>query len=76
MVNRKDVHPVVGQTHVDGFYLVNGCSGHGFKLAPALGGMIARAITGVRDGFDTDVDPAFLAVDRTPLQLDLKSAMA
>ena len=28
------------------------------------------------DGFDTDVDPAFLAVDRTPLQLDLKSAMA
>ncbi|MCA3755951.1 MAG: FAD-binding oxidoreductase [Phenylobacterium sp.] len=75
-VNRQDVHPIVGQTHIDGFYMVNGCSGHGFKLAPILGAIVARAITGVRDSFDTDVDPAFLAVDRAPLQLDLKSAMA
>jgi glycine/D-amino acid oxidase-like deaminating enzyme len=35
------VHPVLGPTDVDGFWLANGFSGHGFKLAPAIGSMLA-----------------------------------
>ncbi len=40
-VNRDDVHPVLGPTEIEGFWAANGFSGHGFKLAPAVGSMIA-----------------------------------
>lgn len=75
-INRSDVHPVVGQTPVAGLYVANGCSGHGFKLGPAIGSLIAQAITGEKQSFDTDVDPAFLAFDRKPLILQSKTALA
>ena len=40
-----DGFPVLGQSHeVRGFYLATGLSGHGFKLAPAIGRMIVSAI--------------------------------
>jgi len=45
-MNRNDVHPIVGPTSIDGFWVANGFSGHGFKLAPVIGSMIANAITG------------------------------
>lgn len=75
-VNQSDVHPIVGKTPVGGFYVANGFSGHGFKLAPAIGSLLAQEITGARISFDTDVDPAFLAFDRTPIALASKNVLA
>jgi glycine/D-amino acid oxidase-like deaminating enzyme len=75
-VNREDVHPVVGPTEVEGFWVANGFSGHGFKLAPALGSMLAQAVTGLSMEFDTDVPMSFLSVDRQPIDLAVKNVLA
>jgi sarcosine oxidase, subunit beta len=75
-INREDVHPVVGPTEVDGFWVVNGFSGHGFKLAPAIGSMVAQAISGETMELDTDVPMDFLAVDREPIGVETKSVLA
>ncbi len=75
-VNREDVHPIVGRTPVDGFLVAVGFSGHGFKLAPAVGSLIAQLITGQQLDFDTAVSPAFLSFDRQPLALSDKSVLA
>jgi glycine/D-amino acid oxidase-like deaminating enzyme len=74
--NLEDVHPVLGPTEVDGFWLANGFSGHGFKLAPAIGSMLAQALTGERGDFDTDVPLSFLAVDREPIGVSSKNVLA
>lgn len=75
-MNRADVHPVVGETPIPGLYIANGCSGHGFKLAPAIGSLLAQQITAERIAFDTHVDPGFLAFDRQPISLTSKSVLA
>lgn len=75
-INATDVHPVVGATAVRGFYVANGCSGHGFKLAPAIGSLIAQAIAGKGGSFETSVDPSFLAFDRAPIAVASKSVLA
>jgi glycine/D-amino acid oxidase-like deaminating enzyme len=74
--NLEDVHPIVGATEVDGFWVANGFSGHGFKLAPAIGSMLAQALTGERRDFDTDVPLSFLGVDRQPIGLASKNVLA
>jgi sarcosine oxidase, subunit beta len=75
-INREDVHPIVGPSGVDGFWLANGFSGHGFKLAPAVGSMVAQAVSGESGEFDTDVPISFFAVDREPLDLAVKHVLA
>ncbi|MGV7120355.1 NAD(P)/FAD-dependent oxidoreductase [Sphingopyxis sp. 550A] len=75
-INRADMHPIVGATPVPGLFVANGCSGHGFKLAPAIGSLLAQAITGARGDFDTNVDPAFLAFERPPIPLASMSVLA
>ena len=75
-INREDVHPVLGPSGVDGFWLANGFSGHGFKLAPAVGSMIAQAYTGVSTDFDTDVPMEFFAADREPIDVTVKNVLA
>ncbi len=75
-VNRADMHPLVGATPVDGLFAANGFSGHGFKLGPAVGSLLARAIDGARSGFDTEVDLDFLSWDREPLHLDTMNVLA
>lgn len=75
-INREDVHPIVGPTGIDGFWVANGFSGHGFKLAPAIGSMIAQAVSGEQTGIDTDVPMSFFAVDREPIDVDVKSVLA
>ncbi|WP_114952597.1 NAD(P)/FAD-dependent oxidoreductase [Sphingosinicella terrae] len=75
-INRADMHPIVGPTPIAGFHIANGCSGHGFKLAPAIGALIARQITGESSDFDTAMDPAFLAFDRQPIQLAAMNVLA
>jgi len=75
-INREDVHPVVGPSGVDGFWVANGFSGHGFKLAPAVGSMVAQAFTGRSMVFDTDVPMSFFSVDREPIDIAVKSVLA
>jgi glycine/D-amino acid oxidase-like deaminating enzyme len=75
-INREDVHPVVGPTEVDGFWVANGFSGHGFKLAPAVGSMIAREVSGETLPLDTDVPMSFFATDREPIAVETKSVLA
>jgi glycine/D-amino acid oxidase-like deaminating enzyme len=75
-INREDVHPVVGPTEVDGFWVANGFSGHGFKLAPAVGSMVAQAFTGQTMEFDTDVPMDFFGVDREPIDVAVKNVLA
>jgi sarcosine oxidase subunit beta len=75
-VNQQDVHPIVGETAIPGFMVANGFSGHGFKLAPAIGSMIARLITGTRTDFDTEVAVDFFAINRKPIEADSKSVLA
>jgi glycine/D-amino acid oxidase-like deaminating enzyme len=75
-VNRNDVHPIVGPTAIDGFWVANGFSGHGFKLAPAIGSMVAQAIVGDTLEFDTEVSISNLAIDRSPIEIATKSVLA
>lgn len=75
-INREDVHPIVGPSGVDGFWLASGFSGHGFKLAPAIGSMVAQAVSGDRTDYDTDVPMDFFSVDREPIAVDIKSVLA
>jgi sarcosine oxidase subunit beta len=75
-MNEQDVHPVVGATDLLGFYVANGFSGHGFKLAPAIGSMIAQLLTGTRLEGDTDVSPAFLSIHRDSLAVREMSVLA
>ena len=75
-INRVDYHPIVGPTPINGFFVANGCSGHSFKLAPAIGSMIAQMLEGKTDRFDTDVDPGYLAFDREPIKLDSHNVLA
>jgi sarcosine oxidase subunit beta len=39
-----DWHPILDESPVRGFYVAVGFSGHGFKLAPAVGDMVARLV--------------------------------
>jgi glycine/D-amino acid oxidase-like deaminating enzyme len=75
-VNRQDVLPIVGPTSIDGFAVVNGFSGHGFKESQMIGSMMAQWITGERADFDTDVPMAFFAVDREPIDIGIRSVLA
>lgn len=75
-INREDVHPVVGPTDVEGFWVANGFSGHGFKLAPMIGSLVARAVTGIEAEYDTDVPTTLFALDRQPFQVQTKAVLA
>ena len=75
-INREDVHPVLGPAGVEGFWLANGFSGHGFKLAPMVGSMLAVAYTGTSSPFDTDIPMSFLEADREPLGVAVKNVLA
>jgi glycine/D-amino acid oxidase-like deaminating enzyme len=39
-----DWHPILDESPVTGFYIAVGFSGHGFKLSPAVGDMMAKLI--------------------------------
>ena len=48
-----DWHPILDKAGPEGFYVAVGFSGHGFKLSPAVGEMMAELITeGPRHGSD------------------------
>ena len=57
-----DRHPIIGQAPgVEGFYLANGFSGHGFQHAPVVGKLLAELIVG---GAATTVDISSLGLER------------
>ena len=56
-----DQHPLIGPAGPDGFYLLCGFSGTGFKTAPAIGACLAELIL---DGRTTTADIAGYAPDR------------
>jgi glycine/D-amino acid oxidase-like deaminating enzyme len=72
----EDMHPVVGPTELEGFVVANGFSGHGFKLAPAVGGLVARWLTSKQADFDADVPLEFLSVERASLAVREKNVLA
>lgn len=76
-MNVEDVHAVVGPTDLEGFIVVNGFSGHGFKESPAIGSMVARYLVGAAaDEWDTDAAMEFFSIDRKPIQLEHKAVLA
>jgi sarcosine oxidase, subunit beta len=50
-----DYNPVIGSSPVDGLWLCAGFSGHGYKISPAVGELMADLIVGGRSRYD-DVD--------------------
>ena len=66
-VNTEDWHPIIDAVGPDGYFVANGFSGHGFKLGPSIGTLIARMMTGVKLADDAPVDVRYFAADRQPL---------
>ena len=40
-----DYNPIIGPSPVDGLFLATGFSGHGFKISPAVGALVADLLT-------------------------------
>lgn len=74
--NRDDVHPILGETELSGLWAANGFSGHGFKLAPQIGAMLASAITQTALSDDTTVPLSTYGINRQPINLPSKSVLA
>lgn len=55
-----DWMPILDASPLDGFWIAAGMSGHGFKLSPAIGELMAALITGAAP----PVDPAPFAFER------------
>ena len=54
-----DWNPIIGPCPgIDGLYLAVGWSGHGFKLAPAVGEVVAAEVTGRTPPIDVERAPA------------------
>ena len=56
-----DRHAIIGQAPVEGLWLANGFSGHGFQHAPVVGKLLAEMIV---DGGARTVDVSSLGLDR------------
>src|SRR5437867_5755906 len=55
-----DWMPILDESPLRGFWIATGMSGHGFKLSPAVGEMMAALITGAAP----QVNPAPFALGR------------
>jgi glycine/D-amino acid oxidase-like deaminating enzyme len=57
-----DWHPIIDEVPTDsGFYICSGFSGHGFKLGPAVGLMVADLVV---DNEDPVFDPTLFTFGR------------
>jgi sarcosine oxidase subunit beta len=56
-----DAHPIFGKTHIDGFLVCAGFSGHGFMHGPVAGKLMSELIV---DGAFSTVDVAMLDLAR------------
>lgn len=66
-VNRTDSHPIIDESELAGYFNVNGWSGHGFKLSPVAGNLVAHKVLGQWGRGKSGVPPGFFARDRQPL---------
>ena len=56
-----DRHPIMDQVGTDGLFVCSGFSGHGFKLAPAVGAAMAELVL---DGQASSIDILLLGLSR------------
>lgn len=76
-VCREDVHPAIGKTKLDGYFIANGFSGHGFKIGAMTGSLLAQQITGRRlDTYECSLDINFFNPYRTPIPMNDKGVLA
>lgn len=75
-INRQDVLPIIGPTDIDGFAVVNGFSGHGFKESQVIAGMMAAWITGESATFDSEVPMEFFSIARDPVPIEDHTVLA
>jgi len=77
-VNQEDVHPVIGSAaELKNYFLCNGFSGHGFKLAPAVGSLMSQQILGTKTSqWETSIPLDFMDPNRKPLVLQVKTHFA
>ncbi len=66
-VNRTDSHPIIDESELRGYFNVNGWSGHGFKLSPVAGNLLAHRVLGQWGRGRSGVPPDFFARERKPL---------
>ena len=59
--NTPDAHPIIGDSHVEGFFMVAGFSGHGFMHGPIAGKCLSEIIL---EGTSNTVDVSMLDLDR------------
>lgn len=66
-INKVDSHPIIDQSELQGYFNVNGFSGHGFKLSPVVGMIVAQKVLGQWGRGSTAVPLDFFDKDRKPL---------
>ena len=66
-VNRTDSHPIIDRSPLTGFFNVNGWSGHGFKLSPVAGNLVAHKVLGQWGRGKSEVPTDFFNRDREPI---------
>ena len=75
-VNQNDYHPIIDESDLKGFFPVCGFSGHGFKLSPVVGNLVARKVLGQWGRGRTAVPEGFFDKNRPPLTTHWGGVMA
>ncbi len=75
-VNLEDYHPIIDRSELEGFFPVCGFSGHGFKLSPVVGMIVAQKVLGQWGRGRTQVPLDFFDRGRAPLKSHWGGVMA
>ena len=75
-VNEDDYHPIIDESELRGFYPVCGFSGHGFKLSPVVGNLVARQVLGQWGRGKSDVPVDYFRRNREKLSTNWGGVMA
>ena len=75
-VNEDDYHPIIDESELAGFYPVCGFSGHGFKLSPIVGMLVAQKILGRSGRGETKVPLEFFNRNRAAVVTKWAGVMA
>ena len=75
-VNQDDYHPIIDESELSGFFPVCGFSGHGFKLSPIVGAIVAQKVLGRWGQAETKVPLDFFNKDRQPIRTNWGGVMA
>jgi len=66
-INQDDYHPIIDRSDLEGFFPVCGFSGHGFKLSPVVGTLVAQKVLGQWGRFKSGVPVDFFNDKRKKL---------